>query len=381
MILKNTASQGVYLFASDKTTGVGLAGDQANITGAISKDGSAEAAFATANPTNIGGGLYWQPLSQAETNCNAFGMRWTSSTSNILIEPIVGFTEQGRIDATMSSRAPAATALLNTTWTDTKAGYVDASISSRSVAGSAMTLTTGERTAIANEVEAQIIDETDTEKVLLAITNKIAAANPDLSGLTLSAIASSVRSILGPELARIDTEISTRMATFAYTSPPSASTIATATSSTLAPRFDDIDAAIGSLDGGGGSTPPTPEEIAAQVDSKIAPRFSGLSTYDGGPVASVTAPVTVGTIGDKDGYSLAPTGLDSILTSLVAVPTNFREWLMLGIHRLCGKSEKEKVSESEAVIRVFGSDPTAVVTQQTVTTTSTKIQIGPPSAP
>jgi hypothetical protein len=53
-------------------------------------------------------------------------------------------------------------------------------------------LTSGERTAVANEVENQIIDDTDTEKVLTAITNKIAAANPDLSGLTLSAIASAV---------------------------------------------------------------------------------------------------------------------------------------------------------------------------------------------
>lgn len=48
-------------------------------------------------------------------------------------------------------------------------------------------------TAIANEVEAQIIDETDSEKVLTAITDKIAAVNPSLAGLTLGAIASAVR--------------------------------------------------------------------------------------------------------------------------------------------------------------------------------------------
>lgn len=53
-------------------------------------------------------------------------------------------------------------------------------------------LTAGERTAIANEVEAQIIDETDSEKVLAAITDKIAAVNPDLGGLTVAAIASAV---------------------------------------------------------------------------------------------------------------------------------------------------------------------------------------------
>lgn len=55
-----------------------------------------------------------------------------------------------------------------------------------------MTLTAGERTAVANEVEAQIIDETDSERVLTAITDKIASVNPSLSGLTLGAIASAV---------------------------------------------------------------------------------------------------------------------------------------------------------------------------------------------
>jgi hypothetical protein len=57
------------------------------------------------------------------------------------------------------------------------------------------TLTTTERTAIANEVEAQIIDETDSEKVLTAITDKIASVNPSLSGLTIAAIAAGVRDV------------------------------------------------------------------------------------------------------------------------------------------------------------------------------------------
>ena len=78
------------------------------------------------------------------------------------------------------------------------------------VAGSAMTLTSGERTAVANEVEAQIIDETDSEKVLTAITDKIASVNPTLGDLSLAAIASAVRTNLATELARIDVVMSTR---------------------------------------------------------------------------------------------------------------------------------------------------------------------------
>ncbi|PKN36597.1 MAG: hypothetical protein CVU62_13850 [Deltaproteobacteria bacterium HGW-Deltaproteobacteria-2] len=64
--------------------------------------------------------------------------------------------------------------------------------------------------AVANKVEAEIIDETDSEKVLIAITNKIASVNPDLSGLTLLAIAAAVRTNLAVELANIDAKISTR---------------------------------------------------------------------------------------------------------------------------------------------------------------------------
>lgn len=83
-------------------------------------------------------------------------------------------------------------------------------------------LTSVERTAIANEVEAQIIDDTDSEKVLQAIVDKIAAANPSLDDLTLGAIASAVRTELATELARIDVATGTRLATAGYTAPDNA---------------------------------------------------------------------------------------------------------------------------------------------------------------
>lgn len=83
-------------------------------------------------------------------------------------------------------------------------------------------LTTGERTAIANEVEAQIIDDTDSEKVLQAIVDKIAAVNPSLGDLTLATIASAIRAELATELGRIDAAVSTRLATSGYTAPANA---------------------------------------------------------------------------------------------------------------------------------------------------------------
>jgi hypothetical protein len=65
---------------------------------------------------------------------------------------------------------------------------------------------------IAIAVEQHIINESAGEQVLKAITDKIAAVDPDLSGLTLSAIASAVRTALATELGRIDATISSRLA-------------------------------------------------------------------------------------------------------------------------------------------------------------------------
>ncbi len=48
--------------------------------------------------------------------------------------------------------------------------------------------------------------------------------------------------------------------------------------------------------------------LGQNLDAKLSSR----STYAGGPVASVSAPVTVGTNADKSGYTLSPSGLDAI---------------------------------------------------------------------
>ena len=50
----------------------------------------------------------------------------------------------------------------------------------------------------------------------------------------------------------------------------------------------------------------------AILGQNLDARVSTRSTYAGGAVASVTAPVTVGTITDKSGYALSASGLDAI---------------------------------------------------------------------
>lgn len=130
------------------------------------------------------------------------------------------------------------------------------------IAGNAMTLTSGEREAIANEVESEIIDETDSEKVLTAITDKIASVNPSLGDLTLAAIAAQVRTELATELARIDVAISTRLASGSYSAPPSAATVATQVRTELATELARIDAAISSRLASAGYTAPDNSSIA-----------------------------------------------------------------------------------------------------------------------
>jgi len=49
--------------------------------------------------------------------------------------------------------------------------------------------------------------------------------------------------------------------------------------------------------------------LGANLDAKVSSR----STYAGGVVAGVTAPVTVGANQDKSGYVLAPSGLDAVM--------------------------------------------------------------------
>jgi hypothetical protein len=99
VLLKNVAGQGVYLFAYNTSNGQPVPTDQANITGDWSKDGAAPAAFGTTHPTAIGSGHYWQPLSQAESNCNAFAGAWSSTTPNVQIDPVLGFTGTTVLDA------------------------------------------------------------------------------------------------------------------------------------------------------------------------------------------------------------------------------------------------------------------------------------------
>lgn len=142
--------------------------------------------------------------------------------------------------------------------------------------GSAMTLTPTERTAVANEVEAQIIDDTDAERVLTAITDKIASVNPSLDDLTLAGIASAVRAELTVELARIDAAISSRLAAAGYTAPANADVAAIKAKTDNLPSDPADQSILASLIAGLPAAP----SVTDIINALKASVFDGLLTFE-----------------------------------------------------------------------------------------------------
>jgi hypothetical protein len=90
---KNVSNQIITVYAFDSSTSLPKTGDAANITAYISKDGAAGVASNDVNPTEIGGGLYFFNLTQAETNCDMFSIYGSSTTTNIQIVPKSVYTD------------------------------------------------------------------------------------------------------------------------------------------------------------------------------------------------------------------------------------------------------------------------------------------------
>lgn len=96
-IIKNTASQGLYVYAHDTAADAAKTGDAANITATISLDGAAAGATNDVNPTEIGGGVYWFALTQAETNAGALALVPVSATGDVVLDPIIVLTQEAVI--------------------------------------------------------------------------------------------------------------------------------------------------------------------------------------------------------------------------------------------------------------------------------------------
>ena len=114
MLFKNVASQGVYFFLIDSSTGAGKTGDASNISVTISLDGGATSASSN-SVSEIGGGVYTLTLTQAETNGDRLAIIPSSSTSSVVGSPIIAFTTGGAVP---SAAAGASTGLALTSSVD-----------------------------------------------------------------------------------------------------------------------------------------------------------------------------------------------------------------------------------------------------------------------
>ena len=123
-MFKNVASQKVAVFAWDNAAGSAKTGDKVQISAEISKDGGASAATNDAEPTELDAtdhpGIYIFDMIQAETNADLIVITPVSSTTDIVLRPVIIYTQ------TVMRGTDSAT--LQATWTDAKAGYVDQAI-------------------------------------------------------------------------------------------------------------------------------------------------------------------------------------------------------------------------------------------------------------
>ena len=139
---KNVAGQQLLVYAWNTVAGAPETGDAANITCYYSLDGAADVQTNDVNPTEIDAvtsqGVYVFDLLQAETNGDLIAFTPASATADVVLDPVFVYTDQmtpaviALLDAAISTRAPAATALSTATWTAAKAAFLDAAISSRS---------------------------------------------------------------------------------------------------------------------------------------------------------------------------------------------------------------------------------------------------------
>ena len=96
-MFKNVASQKVAVFAWDNAAGSAKTGDAANISAQISKDGAATAATDDAAPDELDAtdapGIYIFNMLQAETNADLVVIAPVSSTDDIVLRPVIIYTQ------------------------------------------------------------------------------------------------------------------------------------------------------------------------------------------------------------------------------------------------------------------------------------------------
>ena len=226
-IYKNQAGQKIAIFAWDSLTSAAKTGDAANITARISLDGAAVAQTDDDNPTELNStyanGIYIFNLTQAETNANFIVLNAKSSTSGVIIDPVICWTQDPNVAAVLAivnhtdygnahlvrSATPA-----NTITVDTH-GRIDSnntnSTATYNIVKPSGTGDLAKINADVNNIETKVIAAYSSGKfkVVDANGNNVAAAATQVLNTHLT------DEIIG----RIDNTISSRLADVNYTAP------------------------------------------------------------------------------------------------------------------------------------------------------------------
>lgn len=204
---KNTAAQKWIVFAFDETNNTPKAGDAAQITAKISRDGAAGGAVTDTNPTELEGGYYVFDIDAADSNGDYLAIIPVSSTGNVQVvgcpaamwtsfpQTVDNTTKLTAIEADtnelQTNQGAWATATGFATPTNITAGTI--TTISGNVDGSVGSLTghtvqTGDSYAIVNGVTGLVAINTDVEAILLdtgtTIPATITTAQADLNTIT-----------------------------------------------------------------------------------------------------------------------------------------------------------------------------------------------------
>ena len=296
MLFKNVASQGVYLFLIDSSTGAGKTGDASNISVTISLDGGATSASSN-SASEIGGGVYTLTLSQAETNADRVAIIPSSSTASVVCSPIIAYTTGGAV--------PAAAAGGN--------GGLPTVDASNHVAGvvatvSADVVSVSGDSAAADNLEADY-DGTGYNKS--ASTIGTTTANTDMRGTDSALLAASAPSnfadlAITASAGKVTVGTNDDKTGYSVTGTVSADVVSLSGDSTAADNLEaDYDGSGYNKSASTIGTVTTNTDMRGTDSAMLA--ASAPSNFADLEITASTGKVTVGTNDDKTGYSITGT--------------------------------------------------------------------------
>ena len=340
MLFKNVASQGVYLFLIDSSTGAGKTGDASNISVTISLDGGATSA-ASNSVSEIGGGVYTLTLTQGETAADRVAIIPSSSTASVVGSPIIAYTTGGAVPA---AAAGASTGLALTSSVDdveTKIDTIDSNVDAILVdTGTTIPATIATVDTVVDAVKA-VTDNLPDSGALSSLATASALSTVDT---VVDSILEDTGTTIPGTIATVDTVVDGIKAVTdnlpdsgALSSLATASALATVdgnVDSVLVDTGTTIPATLSTIDGKVDTVDTVADAIKAVTDnlpdsgalSSLA-TASALATVDGNVDAvlvdtGTTLPATLSTIeGKVDTVDTVVDSISSTLSSGVTVAT------------------------------------------------------------